>query len=384
LNRSLQLICLFFLLASAAFSQNPGSFYYITEKEDFSLNVNGRLQNRFSMQFLADSANTYETIQPQFQLYRSRLSFEGMIMENTFRYHFQFGFSQAEDTNWTLSHLLYDAVAKWNLRDNIQLQFGQTIIPGNLGRMVRSDFTQFVERSSLSSAYSLDRDVGIQLHTRQYIGDFTVREKFVISSGEGRQSSMNLGGLNYGFRLEVLPFGEFTGGEYFEADLAVDDRPKLMLSLGYNVNDNALLSGGQKGGNLMSAERDIRTFYTDLHYKASAISVLLEYVNVDVDVPMIYENIGGNIVGSSFIAGDGLNAQVGYKFKGTWEAAGRFTRVAPLAVTGMGSFNEFTAALSYYIAIHRIKWQTDFSIRQPDSVTEQGVYYFRTQLQLGF
>lgn len=371
-------------LQLGAFAQQSSSFYYISDKEDFSINVNGRMQTRFSARFFEDSPATAEISQPRMELYRSRLSFSGMLMENTFKYNFQFGFSQEGDTAWNFSKLLYDAEATWRIRDNIHLKFGQFIMPGNLGRMVTSEYFQFVDRSVLSGAYSLDRDVGLQLNWRHYLGSFVVREKLVLTSGEGRNSEMNLGGFNYGFRLEVLPFGEFTGGEYFEADLAIDDRPKLMLGLGYNHNDNSRYSGGQKGGTLLSAERDIKTFSTDLHYKASAWSVLFEYMNVAVDIPVVYDKSAGLIVGNSFIAGDGLNAQVGYKIKGQWEVAGRFSRLAPLEVTQLGSFNEYTAALNYYIEMHRIKWQLDFSMRQADDELTKDLFVVRTQLQLGF
>jgi len=47
-------------LQLGAFAQQSSSFYYISDKEDFSINVNGRMQTRFSARFFEDSAATAE------------------------------------------------------------------------------------------------------------------------------------------------------------------------------------------------------------------------------------------------------------------------------------------------------------------------------------
>src|SRR5690606_29440551 len=107
--------------------------------------------------------------------------------------------------------ILYDALLKWNFHGNFELWAGQTKLPGNREQLISSGNLETVDRSLLNSEFNIGRDMGIQLHHSFVLGEqFVVKEAVAISQGEGRNiTTGNLGGHQYTFRGEVMPFGDF-------------------------------------------------------------------------------------------------------------------------------------------------------------------------------
>ena len=118
---------------------------------------------------------------------------------------------QSEFTRNAPRYIL-DAVIKWNFYENFVLWAGQTKLPGNIERVISSGNLQLVDRSIVNALFNIDRDIGFQLrHHTQITNKFLTREIFSFSQGEGRNVvTGNLGGHQYVFRLELLPFGRFT------------------------------------------------------------------------------------------------------------------------------------------------------------------------------
>jgi phosphate-selective porin OprO/OprP len=91
--------------------------------------------------------------------------------------------------------------------------------------------------------------------------------KTAITSGEGRNSVGSNSGLAYTGRLELLPLGDFTdGGDYFEGDVAREEKPKISLAGGYHLNDMAVRTQGQLGKDLYAA-RSYSTYFADFLLK---------------------------------------------------------------------------------------------------------------------
>ncbi|MCF6319990.1 MAG: FmdC precursor, partial [Proteobacteria bacterium] len=189
-------------------------------------------------------------------------------------------------------------------------------------------------------------------------------------------------GNDYTAKLELLPFGEFSGkGDYFSSDLKREPLPKLAFGITYGYNDNAIRSRGQLGS-VLSQTRDLETLFVDMMYKHNGVSVLAEYANKKVanGSPAILDTSGDLI--ESFYTGTAVNAQLGYLFKNNWEISGRFTQVNPQKVTLNNDLTQYTLGVSKYIVGHSLKVQSDFSLLQEDSKADR--LQFRLQLELAF
>ncbi len=328
-----------------------------------------------------------------FLVRRARLKFDGFAYTPKLKYKIELGLSNrdmsgiSEFTRNTPRYIL-DAVVMWNFYENFELWVGQTKLPGNIERVISSGNLQQVDRSLLNSRFNIDRDVGLQLRHNFYLGEnFLIREKLAFSQGEGRNvTEGNLGGHQYTARLEFLPLGEFTSnGEYSGSDLKREEKPKLMLAVNYDTNQNAVKTRSNLGSYMANDvgfhQTDINTFFFDGMFKYNGFSFMWEYANRDADNP-IARNSDGTETGDVVWVGDGLNLQTGYLLAKDWEVSGRYTNINLDDVTGRNAETQYTLGLSKYIVGHKLKVQTDLSYLSVDGGSDELMY--RLQLDVHF
>jgi len=312
---------------------------------------------------------------------RARIKGKGYVFSPKIKYKFEYDLAHGQ---------VLDAVIKWNFAGNWTIWFGQTKLPGNLERMFSSQKLQLVDRSLLNAKFTLDRDAGFQLRHHFTIGKtFLIREVVAISQGEGLNQKNYSSGYAYTGRIELLPFGKFTGkGECFASDLKREKTPKLMLAFVYDYNDNAMRSRGQKGDYISNTSdlKDLKTIFVDAHFKYQGISVLGEYSNRKTDgnpnVKPLYdmeEEVSGVY---TYYTGCALNLQAGYLFRNNWEVAGRYTQVTPEVETGYNNLTQYTIGISRYVVGHNLKVQGDIGITQ--EVTKNDQLIIRLQTELAF
>jgi len=289
-----------------------------------------------------------------------------------------------------------DAVLKWNFAGNWTVWFGQTKLPGNIERVFSSQKLQLVDRSLLNSQFTLDRDAGFQLRHHFKIGNtFFVREKFAVSQGEGLNQTGPSSGNGYTARLELLPFGKFTKkGDYFASDLIREQKPKLMLCMTYDYNQNAIRKRGQKGDQVPDIYiiennlRSLQTIFADIHFKYKGFSFMGEYVNRTIPngSPVLWAiyDINGEIIDveETYYTGSAINLQMGYLMKNNWEIAGRYTQVTPESITMNNNINQYTLGFSRYVVGHNLKVQGDISYTQ--EANKEDVVLFRLQTEFNF
>jgi hypothetical protein len=283
---------------------------------------------------------------------------------------------------------ILDAVVMWNFYENFELWFGQTKLPGNVERVISSGNLQLVDRSLLNSAFNLDRDIGLQLrHSIQLPGKLLLREKIAFSQGEGRNVvTGNLGGHELTARLEILPFGRFSGdSEYSGADLSREKTPKLMLGATFDSNQDAVRTRSNQGSYMDTDTglymTDITTFFLDAVFKYHGYSLMAEYANRNAD-DRIARNADGTATGDEVRTGHGLNLQMGYLLKNNWEIAGRYSGLKLDEVGGTRSDSQYTLGLSKYLVGHKLKVQTDISYL--DLENDIGALMYRFQLDVHF
>ncbi|SHE44934.1 Phosphate-selective porin O and P [Arenibacter palladensis] len=391
------MMCSFF----TSFSQETNSpefgkglFNLMGKDSTWSAKIAARMQLLSSTTWTENSNGNYTDPHFNALIRRARLKFDGFVYSPKLSYKLELGLSNRDisgSSKFTSDAPRYilDAVIMWNFYQNFELWAGQTKLPGNIERVISSGNLQLVDRSLLNGQFTLDRDMGIQLRHYTHLTDtFVMREILSISQGEGRNiTTGNLGGHQYSGRLELLPFGEFEGGdEYSGGDLKREKSPKLMLAATYNLNLNAVKTRGSQGTYMETDygfhQTDINTLFIDAAFKYNGFSFMGEYAHRDAQDPFA-RNIDGSLTGEVVQVGHGLNLQAGYLFKSNWEVSGRYTNVKlNKNITGENPENQYTLGLSKYIVGHKLKVQTDMSYLSVNNGPDELMY--RLQLDVHF
>tara|TARA_B100000683_G_scaffold261932_1_gene288407 strand:+ start:2105 stop:3364 length:1260 start_codon:yes stop_codon:yes gene_type:complete len=387
--------------------------YVVANDSSFSMKFNARVQSLLMFEAPAGSDNLMDDMTSNWLIRRSRLKFSGFAYSPKVKYKIELGLSNRDHggenihTNNT-SNLILDAFVRWNFYKNMEVWIGQTKLPGNRERVISSQKLQFVDRSLVNSRYNIDRDMGIQFRNKFNIGSIATRQALAISQGEGRNRTNKkdpnpANGFEYTGRVEVLPFGDFTGkGDYFSSDLKREETPKASIGVTYDMNMNAARTGGNLGSYIQdsndlvidSALCNLNTILADVMFKYKGFSLLSEYANKTLDGErIVVEEFDefGNVISSSILnnyyTGTGLTVQAGYLLENNLEPAIRYTTITPELESGRDLQEMITLGLSRYIVGHSLKIQTDFSlITETDQVTNESdkEYMFRFQVEMAF
>ncbi|SEP71799.1 Phosphate-selective porin O and P [Hyunsoonleella jejuensis] len=367
-----------------------GLINFTAKDSSFSIKFAPRFQMRYISTWNHDGEQ-YGSPEHNFIIRRARLKFDGFAYSPKLEYKIELGLSNRDIsggnqfTRNTPRYIL-DAVLKWHFADNWELWAGQTKLPGNVERVISSGDLQLVNRSLLNSRFSIDRDIGLQLRHKSYLGNkFLIREKIALSQGEGRNvTEGNEGGLQYTARLEVLPFGAFKSkGDYKGSDLKREKAPKLSMAFTYNLNANAVRRRGVLGGYMFRSdgslyETDITTLFVDSMFKHNGFSFMGEYAKRTADAPVALDIDGITPTGDVVLVGSALNLQAGYLFKSNYEIAGRYTSVDYETVTNTLPRKQYTLGFNKFVHGHKLKLQSDISYTSADG-NEDGIRF-----RLGF
>ncbi len=394
---ALKIIYIFLLLVvcltsakaqSVNYSKFGKGLHFITS--DSSMLV--KMQFRFQSLFIAEKSLTDGTDwQAEYLLRRARLKFGGWVLNPKIGYKVELGLSNRDispssdfDEVKQASRIVFDAVVKWKFAKNLTLWVGQTKLPGNRERVISSQKLQLVDRSLVNSRFNIDRDIGLQLHGKFNLGKAVLKPIVSWSMGEGRNITIgNVGGFDYTGRLEFLPMGEFTSkGDYFGADLAREETPKLSIATTVDFNDGASRERGQLGDFMQDSlggyiQNDLTTVFADMMFKYNGFSFMAEYANKTAEKDTV------DVSGNKYATGMGITAQAGYLLKNNWEFAGRYTFITPDDDTysGIRETIEYTLGISKYFVGHALKVQTDYSIIDTQGAADPE-FRFRFQVEL--
>jgi len=389
-------LLLFVSVLSAQEANSPkfgkGLFNLVGEDNSWSMNIGAR------MQFLGTSiwdanSNGLSNQETSMLVRRARLKFSGFAFSPKLKYKLELGLSNkdiggASEFTSNSPRYILDAVLKWNFHDNFVLWVGQTKLPGNRERVVSSANMQLVDRSLLNKRFNIDRDMGIQLRHHFNVSDnFIIKEIFSIAQGEGRNvTTGNLGGLQYTARVELLPFGNFTGkGDYIGGDLKREKTVKWALAASYDLNNNAVKNRSNQGSYMKNDigffETNISTLFIDTMLKYKGFSFMGEYALRDAKDPLA-KNSDNSLTGDKVQTGNSLNLVSGYLFSKNWEVTGRYTNVNYDQFLGKGAENQYTIGLSKYLVGHKLKVQTDISYL--DLVSKTNQVMCRLQIDIHF
>jgi hypothetical protein len=379
------------------FTKKQKGVGFVTTDSVFSLNFQFRMQNR--AMYITKSESDLDPEAFEMRVRRLRMKFTGFLINPKLTYYFQLGFSRA-DMDWrgpddnrinNSPNIIRDAIIYYNPGPRLRLGFGQTKIPGNRQRVVSSGDLQFFDRSIVNARFTLDRDFG-------FFGHYTtpyVIFRGSLTSGEGRNSDLSNNGLAYTGRVEVLPFGHFTGeNDYQEGDLDREESLKVSLAATYSQNDQALRTQGQLGNDLY-APRTMDAVEFDLLAKYNGWAWYTEFMNRATSNPItVNPNSSAQI--SAIYEGQGFMSQMSYLFKNNFEIAGRYAMSTPSSKLfdnpSAPSLNEkqvenYEFGVTRYFNGHRLKVQgglmySKFTDLRTDSFSD-GYYSAVFQVELG-
>ena len=362
-------------------SFGKGMLNFVAKDSTFSIKFAPRFQVR-SMSSWDHNGESYNSPDHNFIVRRARLKFDGFAYSPKLKYKIELGLSNrdlsgANEFNRNTPRYILDAVIMWKFAKNWEFWAGQTKLPGNIERVISSGNLQLIDRSLLNSRFTLDRDLGVQLlHISSLGGNFLMREKFSISQGEGRNvTEGNEGGLQYTARVELLPFGAFKSkGDYVQSDLKREVTPKLMASVTYNYNQDAVRERGFAGDYMIRQDGSIyhtdqTTIFVDAMFKYNGFSFMGEYAKRTADNEIAAE-LDNTPTGDVVLTGNALNLQAGYLFKNNYEIAGRYTSVAYEAITGSAPVKQYTLGFNRFVVGHKLKVQSDISYTTLDGAED--------------
>ena len=372
------------ILPEASFGEDGIVFEHTPSS--FVMKTRFRLQTRATYEDF-DSANTTDKDIVDFNIRRMRLRFDGTAFDSRFLYKIQLSFAP-RDTDFENSefpNFLRDAILGWAYSESGTLWFGQTKLPGNRQRVISSSSLEMVDRSLVNTLFTIDRDIGLQLHHR-----FGERRplwiKLALSNGEGRGRTNENTGVSTTARVEWLPLGNFTkNGDYFEGDLVHEQDLKLSFGVVYNNNRNTNRIGGQTGPIFDGDQiRDMDTWIADVLVKHRGWAWNTEYAQHTTDNPFVI--IDGS--SAAVFKGLGYMTQLSYTFPNNWAPVLRYTRAEPVTaiLSEENQTTQYTVGLTKYIDHHRIKILSDVTLEERNNTLtslDQQNWIVRLQLEFG-
>lgn len=304
------------------------------------------------------------------QIRRGRFVLFGNLFSPHIKYRIQFSFAPAEML-WKDGVPHRSPILDWfftfdRFRD-VTLVVGQYKVPYNHQRMLRVTGMQFVDRSQANFEFTLDRDIGLDLRSRDLGGLGKLRYYLGVYLGDGisKYGPSNFG-LMYVGRFEVLPFGQYDDLE--EGDLDRSMKPRMLLGAAYAFvdRDPHVNHGFGSAEWLDGGSATTHNATADLNFRIAGFSLEGAFFwrqgrrrpGDAVDV------MGEPIPAAAARSGLGYFAQAGYLIpRVPLELGARFgqTRGLPGRLgTSLPNQTEVGGVLNYYIARHSVKLQLDY------------------------
>ena len=403
----------------------PGSgFTFATADKNFSLNVGGRLQARFTYDAFENETNgtpAGTAADPgedrlDFSVPRMRLWFKGVAFDPRLKYELQFDVAGDQATgasgtsyngvqfgsskpNANRLAELKDAYVDYQVTDNkaLNVKFGQYKVQYSRQQMTSSGRLEFVDRAPTDAWFAPGRVPGLSAWGTMggekedifewYAGAFNGGNMSGTAYLEGENVANDDNGLLYNARVAWNPMG---GVPYAQADLRPEeDRGTFLLAVGANAwfhdDDNRRADGDTFAqasyGVDVTAMWDGWFFTGEAHWRDSAQRNSTSTATPPVTTS--YDDIGT----------DGWFAQLGYcvipqKFDVgfRWSVVDFDNTTASTSISKDG-ITEWLVTAGWYWNEHACKLQADFGRVEDHAVNASSnvdEWRFRLQFQLIF
>jgi phosphate-selective porin OprO/OprP len=391
-RRELDMLCPENEVDPATLRYKPGTGLVITSKNKrFQINM------RMRMQLLGTLENRDDKTLQGLQIRRARLAFKGYVFNENIGYKTELAFAPSDLNYDGVPHQtpIFDWFFDITYLRDLQFRIGQYKVPFNRVRVVSSADLELVDRSIANAEFNLDRDIGADFHSDDFLGLGKLRYNAGVWAGEGRDlNRLDTFELMYIGRAEYLPFGDFE--DYKEGDFERTPEPRLSLGFAYAFVDQAKRNRGilgaipTDGGTL-----DSHNWTGDVVFKISGFSLTSEVyvrsIQRNYGDATVLDELGNEVPAEREAPRNGLGwyVQAGYLIPHVpLGIAGRYTQIRKRRFHGNPSSlpesDEAGGGLSWYFAQHPLKLQLDyFHVWEPGMVAE-GADRVRLQAQVGF
>jgi hypothetical protein len=373
----------------------PGKGVEINSADDkFQLRIRVRVQMLWTV--LNGEVGPREADEPgetqnNFRIRRARFVFQGYAFGKHNQYKLEIDPLRSDN-------VVLDYYLDFTKKRDIQVRLGQYKISSNRTRVISSGNLQMVDRSIVNAEFTLDRDMSLDIRSRDFLGKNKMRYVFGISTGNGLNNpQFSDFSMVYLARLEYLPLGIFR--DYSEVDFA-RTKPRLSLGVAYSFFQGATRDRGMIGAPFADGgTANYHFVYVDAIFKARGFSAITEFafregyrknIGSETDPSGCDPATDPDCTAVSPTAprnGLGWMLQAGYLIPNTrFEFAGRGGLIKANSKRGVTSLSDryaTTFSVSWYFARHPFKIQADVSqIWDPDQENyASGATTFRLQLQ---
>jgi hypothetical protein len=299
------------------------------EDGDYNFNINGYIKPTYvynDMTSIVDGG-TINEINRQFKSKNSVLEISGNAKKEKVSFSIRMDYS--------LSNPLLEAWVGYHPSKNVNLYFGQkNSFLNNREMIFNEDILQFTDRSLLSQNHtnSYGQEFGLFIETT-FGEEFILSPKFAVTSGDGRNSfgedsrDSDLGGVKFGARLDLYPFGNFSKGNEGSVDLVGEQKLIMELGFAYSKNIGTSHRTGNGHGDIMFYDADgnnnlpdYEKIFVDLLLKYKGFSFLAEYADAAASgLNQTYTDTFNLLIPQQIseylVLGSSYNFQLGYIFQ---------------------------------------------------------------------
>jgi len=248
---------------------------------------------------------------------------------------------------------MLDGRIEYLINQKTRISFGQEFLPGNWEGLNGLINTTFTNRSIVSRAFWLSRDIGIQLKHYGAINRLPIRIYLSVSKGEGRNVLVsNEGGWLFTGRISLAILGQPEGAyTYMYSDISRDLNHRLWISTSFSHNRNASRQNGNTGKSL-GIYSHINKWFADLSYKYHGLGFLYGFALQNSSELESDFNIGnGHVVQASYLFNDGI------------EVAMQFASINNRKESPLIPRDQWSLGLNKYFRNQSLKWVNEVNIQ---------------------
>jgi phosphate-selective porin OprO/OprP len=380
------------------------------------INLTQSLQTSYAVNSLNKD---FSAINSTFNINRARLSFSANLFDNKYSIYGRLNLSSdhqsATSGNRTFNTVLQEAYFEYrpNLNNAFNIGLRADYIDSREVR-IEGESLGFINRSAVSSSFDAIFDYGIRYKGNYKLGGRHLLRPYIsVTTGDSRSSlRKNYGGFKYGIRLDYLPFDKFSkGGEFYMDDLAIEQKPKLVIGTVFSYNNGASSAIGTNGGRYLYGDINQKLllpnylkFGADFLFKYNGFYAMGSYFSTKAT---LQDGITGefklngqftpyattqtveqtrSVVLSRLSLGEGYHVQAGYLLPSLWSLAGRYAYLdADVSSLNFANYNKYyTLVATKYLSGHNLKFQVEVGFdelkKSLRTTSQVGNYY--TQLMV--
>ena len=272
---------------NASFSLGDGISFSFNEG-DYEFNIYGFIKPTYiyNDEKIYTTDGEYSNVFRQFKSQNSNLFFTGFAKDEKLSFTIQMDYSS--------SNPLVEAFIGYHFNEKTTLYFGQMQVSHNNLEMVHNeDQLRFTNRGILSQTYTENgEEFGLFFET-SFGKSIIFKPILAITSGDGKNSfgedsrDSDKGGVKFGSRINILPFGDFSiGNRLSTVDLIHEQKPKVQIGIAYSKNMGASNQVGDGHGDFILYDDsgdelfpDYSQLFFDLNLKYKGFSLVLEYAD---------------------------------------------------------------------------------------------------------